>query len=132
MIARLHVLLPYPLTIPDSQEFPIYEYTDEGYSMRILPPVRSDRPIPPHEEMDEILLDGAPGFQANVLQIDFCKESFRRERDRITSDPPHTLDPPHDVVRRAINSFLLRLRHVTHAGHVRPLDFPACSWRIQY
>src|SRR6266446_4637167 len=55
---------------------------------------------------------------------------LQAREDRITSDPPHTLDPPHDVVRRAINSFLLRLRHVTHAGHVRALDFPACS--IQY
>src|SRR5262249_7249194 len=34
--------------------------------------------------------------------------------------------------RRAINSFLIRLRHVARAGHIRPIDFPACSWRIQY
>jgi len=130
MIARLHVLLPFPLTVPDGQEFPIYEYDDEGYSVRVLPPVRSDRVVSPQEELEQVRLDGAPAYQADALRIDFHKESFKRDKEQITSEA--SLDPPHAVVRRAINSFLLRLRHVASAGHIRPIDFPACSWRIQY
>jgi hypothetical protein len=130
MIARLHVLLPFSLTVPDGQEFPVYEYDDEGYAVRVQPPVRSDRGVPPHEDLEQVRLDGAPAYQADALRIDFRKESFKRETEQITREL--SLDPPHEVLRRAINSFLLRLRHVTRAGHIRPIEFPTCSWRLQY
>jgi len=128
MLARLFVLLPFSLTIPEGEQFPVYEYADEGYHVRIFPPGRSDRPGPPPDEVDQILIDGVPAFQADALRIDFHKESFDRSKER-------NFDPPLEVVRRAVNSFIVRLRHVAHAGHVRALDFRdfrTVTWRIRY
>ena len=33
MIARLFVLLPFSLTVPEGQQFPLYEDSDEGYGV---------------------------------------------------------------------------------------------------
>jgi hypothetical protein len=124
MIARLFVILPFSVTIPEGEQFPVYEYADEGYGVCVFPPGRSDRPGPP-DGVDQIRIDGVPAFQADALRIDFHKESFDRSKDS-------TCDPPQDVIRRSINSFILRLRHVAHAAAVRPLDYPAVTWRIRY
>lgn len=124
MLARLFALLPFSLSVPEGGQFPIYEYVDEGYSVRVYPPRRSDRPRP-LEGVDEIRMDGVPAFQADVLQIDFHKEAFDRSKGRLC-------DPPEQVIRRAVNSFLLRLRHVARAPQIRPLNFPWISWRIRY
>lgn len=70
-------------------------------------------------------MDGVPAFQADALRIDFYKESFNR-----TTQSP--CDPPEDVIRRAINSFLIRLRYVARAAQVRPLDHLRITWRIRY
>lgn len=124
MLARLLVLLPFSLTVPEGERFPIYEYLDQGYTVRIFPPSRSDRPRPV-DEVEEISMDGVPAFQADALRIDFHKESFDRAKDSF-------FDPPEEVVRRAVNSFLIRLRHVARAAQVRPLDYPRVTWRIRY
>src|SRR2546421_11210115 len=123
MIARLFVLLPFSLTVPEGEQFTIYEYPDQSYSVRVFPPNRSDR-LSPLDGVDEIRMDGVPAFQADALRIDFYQESF----NRTTQNP---CDPLEDVIRRAINSFLIRLRYVAHAAQVRPLDHPF-TWRIRY
>ncbi len=124
MIARLFVLLPFSLTVPEGQQFPLYEDSYEGYDVWVFPPLRSDRPSPV-DGLDEIKLDGVPAFQADVLRIDFRRESFDRRKDG-------TLDPPEHVITRAVNSFLVRLRYVTRAGQVRPVNFPKVGWRLRY
>ncbi len=128
MLARLFVLLPFSLTIPEGEQFPVYEYADQGYLVRVCPPRRSDRPGAPLDDVDEILLDGAPAYQGDALWIDFHKESF--DRSKVSLDRG-MLDPPQDVLRRAVSSFLMRLRHVIRAPNVRP-DFPVGTWRIRY
>ena len=40
MIARLFVLLPFSLTVPEGEQFPVYEYEDDGYRIRVYPPGR--------------------------------------------------------------------------------------------
>lgn len=124
MLARLFVLLPFRLSVPEGEQFPIYEYVDEGCGVRVYPPRRSDRPLP-QEGVDEIRMDGMPAFQADVLHVDFHKETFDRSKGPLC-------DPPEQVIRRAVNSFLLRLRHVARAPQIRPLNFPWVSWRIRY
>ena len=124
MLARLFVLLPSAVTVPDGEQFPIYEYGDADYRVRVCPPRRSDR-APAPESGDQIKIDGVYAFQADALQIDFHKESFERGRES-------PCDPPEAVIGRAINSFLLRLRHVTRAGQIRPINFPFATWRLQY
>lgn len=124
MIARLFILLPFQLTVPEGELFTVYEYEDSGYKVRFYPPSRSDR-APLNTEPDQFKINGIPAFQADVLQVDFHKETFDR---RIES----SCDPPEPVINRAINSFLTRLRHVARAAQVRPLNFPWITWRLQY
>ena len=124
MIARLFVLLPFSLTVPEGEQFPVYEYEDDGYRIRVYPPGRSDR-TPAGDGAEQIKIDGVPAFQADAIRIDFHKESFERGRES-------PLDPPEAHMKRAINSFLIRLRHVTRAGQIRPINFPLATWRLQY
>lgn len=124
MLARLFVLLPFKLAIPEGQEFRLYEYEDEGYKVRMYPPIRSDRPAS-MDSPDRIEIDGMAAYQADALRIDFWKEGFDRRKD-------NPLDPPEDVIRRSVNWFLVRLRYVSRAPQVRPLDFPLGGWRIRY
>ena len=124
MIARLFVLLPFSLTVPEGEQFPVYEYEDDGYRIRVYPPGRSDR-TPAGDGAEQIKIDGVPAFQADAIRIDFHKESFERGRES-------PLDPPEAHMKRAINSFLIRLRHVTRAGQIRPISFPLATWRLQY
>ncbi len=125
MIARLFALLPFNLTVPDGEQFIVYEYEDSGYRVRFYPPGRSDTAASSIGPPDEIKINGTSAFQADVVRIDFHKDTS----DRCSGSP---CDPPEPVIARAINSFLVRLRHVAHAAQVRPLDFPFGTWRIQY
>ena len=124
MIARLFVLLPFKLTVPEGQQFPIYEAEDSGYKFRFFPPGRSDYALNLADQ-DKITIDNVPAFQADALRIDFHKESFDRRTGTL-------YDPPEPVIDRAINFLLTRLRHVTRAGQVRPLKFPLVTWRMRY
>ncbi len=124
MLARLFVLLPFNLTVPEGQQFPVYEYEDTGYKVRFYPPGRSDR-APPLADQDQITIDNVPAFQGDALRIDFQKDAFDRRSATL-------YDPPAQIIERAINFFLTRLRHVARAGQVRPLNFSLATWRIQY
>jgi len=124
MIARLFVLLPFSLTVRDGQKFTVYGYDDNGYRVLFYPPGRSDR-APTTVEPEELKMDGIPAFQADTLRIDFHKDNFERK----IGEP---IDPPQEVLSRAVNSFLVRLRHVARAPQVRPMNFPWGTWRIQY
>ena len=124
MIARLSVLLPFQLTVPDGQQFPVYQAEDSGYGIHFYPPGRSEN-APPLTDEEKITIDGVTAFQADALRIDFRKESFDRRAGT-------HIDPPEDVIDRAINFFLTRLRHVARAGQVRPVRFPLVTWRMRY
>jgi hypothetical protein len=124
MIARLFVLLPSPVIVPDGEQFTVYEYEDAGCGVQEYPPVRSER-ASTLDNAEQIKIEGVPAFQADALRFDFYKESFERGRES-------PWDPPETVMRRVINSFILRLRHVTRAGQIRPLNFPFATWRLQY
>jgi hypothetical protein len=124
VLARLFVLLPFSVVIPEGEEFTVYEYEDDGYAVRVYPPLKSDRPSLP-EGVEQIKMDEISAFQADALRIDFYKESFNRTKDIL-------LDPPENVIRRAINAFILRLKHVTRAYQIHSIDFPNITWRIRY
>jgi hypothetical protein len=89
MIARLFVLLPFKLTVPEGQQYPVYEAEDSGYKVRFYPPGRSDY-APPIAEEDKITIDDVLAFQADALRIDFQKENFDRRAETLY-DPPSRL-----------------------------------------
>nr|EDZ40419.1 MAG: Hypothetical protein CGL2_09314001 [Leptospirillum sp. Group II '5-way CG'] len=124
VIARLFVHLPFFLTIPEGEQFSVFEYEDSGIKVRVFPPLRSEK-APAIDVDQQIKIDGIPTSQADTLRIDFDKESFQRGKD----DP---CDPNESIIGRAINSFLIRLRHVARSPKVRMLNFPQVTWRLQY
>jgi len=124
MIARLTILLPFYLTVPEGVEFTVYEYEIDGYRARFVPPGRSERALS-IDGTDQLKIDGVATFQADVLRIDFHRDSFDRRVET-------TCDPPVRIVNQVVNSFLVRLRHVARAAQVRPLNFPSVTWRLQY
>jgi hypothetical protein len=124
MIARLWISLPFHITVPEGEVFNVYEYDDSGYKIRIYPPRRSQK-APPLDGETQMSIDGVNAFQADLLNIEFMKENF----DRNKNGP---IDPSEDLINRVANSFLLRLRHVTKAPQVRMIDISSSSWQLDY
>ena len=124
MIARLTVRLPFLAVVPDDTAYPLGSYLDAGYEVIARPPGRTDLPLAAHVP-DKITLDGQPAFIADGLTIDFRKDHFERSVDG-------PLDPPEEVVKRAIDTFLRHLRYVTRSHQVTTVPFPRSSWKIRY
>jgi hypothetical protein len=125
MLARLSLATPFAMVAPDNTEYESFEYEDEGYRIVAKPPRTSDLPfrvdVPDHVEMD-----GAPAFVANAFQFDFYKADF----DRGENSP---MDPPEEVIRRAVGSLIARLRFVTRGAKIDQVAFPrGSSWRLEY
>ncbi len=124
MLARVNILLPYTFTVPEGEQFPVYEYEMEGYGIRFYPPKRSER-ANSHTNAENITINEVNAFNADVLCIDFYKESFERAEN---SDH----DPPLDLIKIVANDFLSRLRYVANAAHVKLIEFPNTSWSLSY
>ena len=124
MLARVHVLLPYAFTIPEGEVYPIYQYELDGYVVLIYPPARSEK-ADRHCEMEDVSVNGVKALNADVLRIDFHKDSFDRTEGI-------DCDPPIDLIRRVANDFLSRLRYVTNASRVKLIEFPHTSWDVTY
>jgi len=124
MLARIHILLPYAFTIPEGEKYPIYEYEGEGYRVRVYPPVRSEK-ADHHTDAEEIAINGVKAFNADVLRIDFQRESFNRNEYS-------EYDPPLNFIKRVANDFLARLRYVTNASRVKLIEFPDSHWHVTY
>jgi hypothetical protein len=123
MLARLSIDLPYNIAIKQHEPFPLYEYETYGYKVRNLPPAYTEeREV---TAPDELRMNDEPAILANILRIDFEKNNFNRERDG-------DIDPPIPIINYAVNSFIIRLRHVANASHVHTTTLPKGNWRIEY
>lgn len=124
MLARLYILMPYTVHLIDGDQFPLYESVDGAYKVIFRPPVRAEIPgsRPPPEGL---MLNNRPAFEANFICIDFYKEKFERAADG-------AMDPPEEVIRRAVGEFHSRLRFTTQAAHARPVSFPWSQWKLDY
>jgi len=123
MIARAHILLPFVLSVPENEIFTIYEYELEGYKVRQYPPQRSESVNTTQGQ--EVFMGETKVLQSDILWIDFVKDEFKR-------DKPVECDPPFEIIGRAANDFIERLRYVTKSTHVRKIDFPLVSWNLSY
>lgn len=122
MIARIYIRLPFSLTIPEGETFTVWEYELDDCSVTVYPPVISSSSLP---DGQEILIDDVKSIQADVLWIDFCREVFDRSVEA-------KCDPSYEVIGAAANNFIERLRYVTKAANVKPIDFPNVSWSLSY
>lgn len=125
MLARVYILLPFAFTIPKNATFNIYQFeTDDGYIVRIYPPVRSDK-VDRHHDAETIWLNDVEAVDVDVLRIDFQKEKFDRREAR------HDTDPPEKLVHGIANDFLERARHVTNGSQIKTLSTPL-QYRVDY
>lgn len=124
MLAKLELILPFSVSIPEKEKFAIYEGVDSGYTIRIYPPMKSTQLLQ-QGDLTEIKVNGRSSFQANGLRIYFQKDNFDR-RKSVDCDPPFTF------ISQTINLFLARLRFVTHNSRMKPINFPMVSWHLQY
>ncbi len=124
MLAKLYVALPFSLLMSDQAAYTLLTYQDGEYEVTLDLPVKSETP-PSRDAPDHIKLNGKPAFLADVLTLTFRKSSFRRASGS-------EIDPPDDVMNRAIGSFLARLKYVARAPQVHPIELPKCPWRLQY
>ncbi len=123
MLARLSFPLPFDLLVSKTATFLTYSYEAGECEIREVPPAYLER-----ERADSpanISVGGEPAVLANILRIDFRKETFER-RIGLPADPPQ------DLVVNAVNSLLVRLRHVTRAAHVQPQRIPLREWWMEY
>ena len=130
MLARVHILLPYALTVPDNEKYRVYEYGINGYKVRVYMPERSER-ADTHNEAESITMNGGKAHNADVLRIDFQKEEFDRKIEEDKQEE-FKCDPPVELVKDITNDFINRLRFVTNASKIKPLEFPHVSWNIRY
>lgn len=124
MLARLDVVLPFELTVPDGATYQLREFERDGYGIVFGVPSRTEKPKRSDAPQD-IRLDGGPAFQADVITVMFSRESF----DRRIASPT---DPPEALIQQVLQSFAERLKYVTRAHQVKAVDFPLCQWGMQY
>lgn len=124
MIARIHILLPFALTVPEKEQYPIYEYVVDDYRIRIYPPEKSEK-ADIYTDAEDIKINGVTAFNADVLRIDFQKENFNRTESS-------ELDPPPELINGIANDFLACLRYVANASKVKMIEFPNVNWNIKY
>src|SRR5438093_5622785 len=155
MIARFRVLLPFTISVRHGDSLAPQERQRAGYRVLIYPPMmaRVDprqlegrAATPPRAVLDMLvpadpqplseseLMDGSPTIPANLLQIDFLKPTFDREKKPILSTDELILkgDPPPALGFSLATDLLLRIRSVSRAYRVKPLSPLATYWRLDY
>ena len=122
MPARLHVLLPFELTVPDGAEFQLYTFESDCYQVRFEVPSRSGKP----PAAEHVTLNEKPSYQADVITITFQKNSINRNIDHLP------LDPPDLFINSVLNYFIGCLRYAAQASQVKSINFPYCQWILEY
>jgi hypothetical protein len=90
-------------------------------------PERSER-ADSHNDVKKITINENNAHNADALRIDFQKEEFERKIEQ----KDFKYDPPIELIKEITNDFLNRLRYVTGASIIKPLEFPHVSWNIRY
>lgn len=82
----------------------------------------------PAQETNTTLLDDQPVIEANLIIIDFQKESFRRER----TQGPEAFDPPPATINEVLKRYILSMRSVTQSSTLKFEPIEDIAWAIQY
>ena len=124
MKAKVHVVLPFELLVPQTEVFRLYSYEQDGYEIEIGLPTKSDVPTASDVPIEAKVNDKL-AVVANSLTITFKKESFERAISA-------AVDPPESLIATVVDTVLDHLKYVTNASQVRDVGFPSCIWRLQY
>jgi hypothetical protein len=123
MIARFGIRVPFNIAVPDGERFVLHPITDGDDVFVVKPPARSGLKL--EGVPDSLAINERPAFIADVIVIDFHKESF----DRRSGSP---MDPSRAVVQRAVDSFVARFRYATRGAQVRDVSLVNAPWRLRY
>lgn len=124
MIAKVEIVLPYCFSVPVQENFNIYQYQWEDYSISFHPPKKSTESDRKTAARD-ITMNGKAAFNADVLCITFQKNNFARQEGG-------DIDPSVILLENVANEFLGRLRYVTNASQIRLINLSKCSWELVY
>lgn len=124
MIARLTILLPYSISIPEGEQFAVYTLSDKGYEIQFRPFVKCSENLSVNDP-DQVEIDGKSAFLANGLRVHFIKENFDRRKNI-------PCDPPLEFIAEIVEWFLLRVRFVTQSGRIKPFNFLETTWKLDY
>jgi hypothetical protein len=113
MIARVHIHIPFSFDLPEQESYKKYSFNYEGYQITLKPPISDARQDKGHP-LNYVKINEQNSFNANVLIVDFWKESFKRE---VASE----YDPPVEIIEKVANDFLTRARHVLNASQIKPI-----------
>jgi len=121
----LTIAVPFNMAVPAGKNISLYTYDDNGYAVTVFPPITlTDQPHA-GTKPDALIVNDGPGFFANGLVIQFFKATFDRTIGA-------SVDPPLELVQKAINSFLTRLRYVTRGQMISLVGEHFAPWRIRY
>lgn len=149
MIARYSILLPFELTLDAELALPPLVLSIDGERVLVHQPTRalldaddlhaaSDAPVGelalklvpgPKTPTYSVTVDGKPTIHANLLIVDFSRESFERRRDSPLTLPA---DPPAERAIEAANELLRRIRVLARASNARLLNPDDVLWLLRY
>jgi hypothetical protein len=153
MIARVRILLPFKFSVVNNDAFRVHEFNKGEYRIKIYPPFQCDisgddteytspipqrdlleklKPLEPQTATDLIKLNGSSTIQANLLQIDFIKSTFDRNRILERDDRFNSGDPCPGLIFDVLNDFLNCLRTFTRISSIRTLNYLRSYWRLDY
>lgn len=124
MLAKVHFLVPFEIILPLDAEYKIYGYEEDGYGIYVDVPMVSGKQRA-FDSPEDVQINGKQAIHADVISVVFQKDQFERG---ISSE----IDPPISLIQKSLNKFLERLRYVSKAPQVRPLEFDNSQWHIQY
>ena len=124
MIARIHILLPYALTIPEKEPYHVYGYKYGGYIIRFFFPRKSEK-ADSYSGADITKINGKVAMNADALHIEFQKKRFDRTNNKQT-------DPPLELIEEVTNDFMSRLRYATNASKVKLIKLSESNWTCTY
>jgi hypothetical protein len=124
MIARVKIDLPFNILIAKEEQIPVHPTYEFDYLLIFHPPMRDDD-LASKTEPEILKIDEKDAFYANCILIDFFKDDFNRS-DLIN------FDPPLEKIYEVLNFFLMRLRRVTLAPQIHPLQINSCNVSLRY
>lgn len=125
MIARINLILPFALTIPENEVYNIYTYKYKDYIINYHPPIKKSERADSHSNSQAVTINAVKTFNADVFQIDFIKSDFDRKQET-------EFDPKQEDISYVVNDLLARMRYVLSASQIRALNFQRLDLRLDY
>jgi hypothetical protein len=125
MQALLSIKLPFDISIPIDAELKPYETEKPGLRIVHEPPRQSET-LRALTQAEQITVNGVLSRRFDVLVIRLFAEDFERSE---TSSLSPDLEA---ILNSEINFFLSRLKFVTNADKIKPIEFPRCAWELRY